>query len=130
MDQAAVEYICSSVARATARVRQVFRTRTDAPEILNRFWCVQDLLTRLLEMAFENPGDFFSVQQKAYPSLISDVVDVMSLAAKKQFAQMPAVSQACESTNELLIRLVSLKATRPVSATMSDLAHGSQAKRH
>ncbi|MBV8810474.1 MAG: hypothetical protein JO033_17525 [Acidobacteriaceae bacterium] len=81
-------------------------------------------------MAFENPGDFFSVQQKAYPSLISDVVDVMSLAAKKQFAQMPAVSQACESTNELLIRLVSLKATRPVSATMSGLARGLQSKRY
>jgi len=110
MDRAISERVCRSVEEATAQVREVFRTRMETSEVLDRFWCVQDQLNRLLNTASENPREFFSIQQRAYPSLIWDVIDLISFAAKGNFTRTAAVNQSCESINRLLIEITRLKA--------------------
>jgi hypothetical protein len=82
VDRATTEQICRSLAEATARASEVFKSKLGTEQIHDRFWCVQDQLSRALESASENSGQFFAYQRNAFPSLFSDVIEMISFTSK------------------------------------------------
>ena len=109
MDRAAVQYLCHEASMATAKVRDVFRQRIARPDILDRFWSVQDHLARLVDAASDHPEKVFDVLNQEYSHLLRDIIDVLVFAASTRIAHNAAVTASCESINELLMRLERLK---------------------
>jgi hypothetical protein len=64
-----------------------------------------------LDAASDGPDEFFDLQRQAYPSLILNVIDVIRFAARGQFAHIAAVNQSCDSINDLLIKIMALRAS-------------------
>ncbi|MBV8808239.1 MAG: hypothetical protein JO033_06150 [Acidobacteriaceae bacterium] len=107
------QQLCVSIAEAVTQAREVFQVRMDVTETLDRFWCVQDQLHRLVNLAAERPGDAFPVQEQAYPSLVPDIVELISFARKGHFTHIAALHQSCEAINQLLLQLAMLKPPNP-----------------
>jgi hypothetical protein len=95
-EETTIETLCSA-ADAIANLREVFRVRMSTSEILARFWCLQDLLNRLLNVAAESPRHFFNVLERGYPTFIPEVLDLITFASKVHLTQIAAVYQSCES---------------------------------
>ena len=117
MNRVPVKDLCHAASSAAARVRDVFRERSDTPEVLERFWCVQDSLDRLVEAASDYPDEVFEVLKREQPRLFQDIIDVLASTAKTRAAHNAGVSAACENINERLVKLEMLKLARATRAT-------------
>jgi hypothetical protein len=118
-EETTIETLCSA-GEAIANLREVFRIRMSTSEILARFWCLQDLLNRLLSVAAENPKGFFNILERGYPTFIPEVLDLISFASKAHLTQIAAVYQSCESINDRLLRINMLKVSGAPCYTSTD----------
>jgi hypothetical protein len=117
MEIAKTERLCQNVECCVADVRQVFRSSMPIPEVLDRFWRLQDNLSRLLEALSDDPVEATAAMD-GYPSLLQDVVDVLGFVANLQsFRNLPAVREAVESINNSLLEIQYLKQARAMAAS-------------
>jgi hypothetical protein len=99
MEIAQLERLCQNVASSVCEVRTVFRSSLAVADILDRFWRLQDNLSRLLEAITDHPSETMEVLE-AHPRLLTDVVDVLEFSAKLQnLNNIAAVREAGESIN-------------------------------
>jgi hypothetical protein len=86
-------------------------------EILDRFWGLQDNLSRLLEAITDYPAETMEALEK-YPRLLTDVVDVLEFSAKLQtLRNIAAVRDAGESINTSLVEIQYLRQSRALTAS-------------
>lgn len=118
MDNPSIEGLCQNVASSVTAVRQVFRSAVPVPQILDRFWRLQDNLYRLLEAMTDHPAKTAEALDK-YPGLLKDVVDVLEFSSKLQtFRNIPAVREASESINNSLVEIQYLRQSRAMVASV------------
>ena len=117
MDTCKVESICQNVADAVAEVRRIFRSSFSVPEILDRYWALQDNLSRLLEAITDYPTAAMEALD-GWPNLLKDVVDVLAFSSKLQsLKSIPAVREAGEAINNTLLEIQYLRQARVLTAT-------------
>jgi hypothetical protein len=105
MDTSQIESICQNVTASVAEVRRVFRSSLPVPEILDRYWALQDNLSRLLEAMADYPIAALDTLE-AFPNLLKDVVDVLTLSSTLQMLKnIPAVREAGDSINNTLLEI-------------------------
>jgi hypothetical protein len=112
-----IESICKNVAASVNEVRRVFRSAPPVPEILNRYWGLQDNLSRLLEAMTDHPIASLEALE-GFPNLLKDVVDVLAFSSKLQMLKnIPAVREAGDAINNSLLEIQYLKQARTLTAT-------------
>lgn len=117
MDTSHIEDLCQNVASSVAQVRSVFRSSPAVPEILDRYWGLQDNLSRLLEALTDHP-DKTAEAFDSCPGLLNDVVDVLEFSLKLETVNnIAAVREASESINDSLMEIQYLKQSRALTAS-------------
>ena len=109
MTTADIERLCDDVARAVEQVRKGFRSKLDTPEVLDRFWCLQDQVNRLVESASDCPSQTFDVIKETHPRLIRNILDVLNFAEKTQFSSAPAITTSVLRIDRSLAKLEFLR---------------------
>jgi hypothetical protein len=92
------------LANANRRLQTSIRTRAEIQELLDRFWAVQDELGRFLQAADKTPWLTTQV-----PGLSSAIFNEIRSVSSLKSSRVAAIQNACESINQLLIRLEKLK---------------------
>ena len=110
MDTTETGRLCKAVEHAAAQINESFTERTPTSEILNEFWRLQDLLSRLLEAVENEHGEV-----KQCRNLIRKVVPILESPRLRKISWLPAVKLACETINSYLISLE--QATQQSKAT-------------
>lgn len=100
MDTAETVRLCKELEYAAAQVRTLIGDRTDITEVLDRFWRLQDSLYRLV-----NAVDGECSEISRCRKLIRYVVSTLESSQTTRWAKVPAVRDACDKINNLLIRL-------------------------
>jgi len=96
----------------------VFRSSLPVTDILNRFWYLQDNLSRLLEAITDHPAETMGTLGQ-YPSLLSDVVDVLERSAMlPDLRTIAAVRDAGESITSLVGEIQYLRQSRALAASV------------
>ena len=114
-----IERICEGVAFSVAQVRIVFCSSLPVTDILNRFWYLQDNLSRLLEAITDHPAQTLEVLE-SYPSLLGDVADVLERSSKlPSLRNIAAVREAGDSINSSLAKIQGLWQSRALAASAS-----------
>src|ERR1700685_3559088 len=117
MDSSQIERLCQNVASAVAEGRTVFRSSLPVAEILNRYWALQDNLSRLLEAITDHPSETLEVLDE-HPRLLTDVIDVLEFSSKLHMLKtIAAVREAGESINSSLLEIQYLKQSRALAAS-------------
>jgi hypothetical protein len=117
MKSSEIDRLCQNVATAVSEVRTVFRSSLPVAEILNRFWALQDHLSRLLEAISDYAGETVEVLEN-YPRLLSDVVDVLEFSSKLQtLRNIAAVKESAESINGSLLSIQYARQSRALIAS-------------
>jgi hypothetical protein len=117
MEIAKIERLSQNVASSVSEVRKTFRSSYPVPDILDRFWRLQDNLSRLLEAAIDHPSETSEVLEHD-PRLLTDVVDVLAFSAKLQnLRTIAAVREATESINNSLVEIQYLRQSRALTAS-------------
>jgi len=117
METAQIEVLCENVAASVHQVRRIFRSPLPVPDILDRFWGLQDHLSRLLEALTDHPSETMQALE-AHPRLLSDVVDVLEFSSKLQVLKnIPAVREAGENINSSLLDIQYLRQARALAVT-------------
>lgn len=107
-----IDDLCQQLAVCVSEVRGVFRSSLPVPEILNRFWSLQDNLSRLLEAISDYPAQTLEVLEW-YPHLLKDVVDVLEFSSRlTSLAQIAGVRQSAEAINNSLLEIQYARQTR------------------
>ena len=109
METVDIEGLCDNVAKAVERVRIGFRSKLDTSELLERFWCLQDHVTRLLESASDSRQQTFDILKRMHPRLIRDILDVLHFTEKTQFKNASAICAAGHNINRSLAKLEFLR---------------------
>ena len=113
MDTTETGRLCKTVEYAAAQVRSTIGDHADTSEILDRFWFLQDALSRLLEAVDNEDGDVTQCR-----GLIRKVVEVLGSPQVRKLSLIPAVKLACETINSCLISLE--QTTQPAGTTFCD----------
>ena len=100
MQTADATELCRSANDAVNQIRPILQGRTDTFQVLDRFWCLQDVLARLVQAVNDAP-----VVAQEYRGLIRRVIEVLSDAKDLHFTSIPAVAAASEAINLSLIEL-------------------------
>jgi hypothetical protein len=117
MEPSQIERVCEGVAAAVFEVRTVFRSAPPVSEILNRFWALQDQLSRLLEAITDHPLATMEVLDK-HAGLLADVVDVLEFSSKlPSLRSIAAVRESGESINASLLEIQYMRQTRAMAAS-------------
>ena len=117
MEDPNIERLCQNVASSVSDVRRIFRSSLPVPDILDRFWRLQDNLSRLLEAITDQTTETLGALE-AHPGLLSDVVDVLEFSSKLQMLRnIAAVREAGESINSSLLEIQYLRQSRALTAT-------------
>ena len=112
-----IERLCHNVAVCVAEVRAVFRSTAPVPEILDRFWCLQDNLSRLLEAISDYPVETLEALE-SHPWLLSDVVDVLEFSSKLQsIRNIAAVRESADAINNSLLEIQYARHARALAAS-------------
>lgn len=99
MNTIAAGRLCQDVEDAAVQIRTLIGYRTEIGEILDRFWLLQDALNRLVDALDDDGG-----QASECRKLIRLVVAALESQGGRR-ATIPAVKNACDKINALLIRL-------------------------
>jgi hypothetical protein len=86
-------------------VRLWFRSSVDTSELLDRFCCLQDQVSRLVESASDAREETFDVLKRKHPDLIRDIIELVSFTEKVHLNNASAVSHACSAISRSLARL-------------------------
>ena len=103
-----IDGLCNGVARAVEQASIGFRLDMGTAEVLDRFWCLQDQVSRLVESACDHGRETFDILERKHPGLIQDIVRLLDLAEKLHLKHAPAVRGASSAINCSLARLHSL----------------------
>lgn len=90
-----INLLCSGVANAVEQVQIGFRSHTETSEVLDRLWCLQDQIARLVESASEFQEETFDLLKRRHPDLIRDIEDVLNFTEKLHLNTASAMSAAC-----------------------------------
>ena len=112
MDTTETGRLRKTVEYAAAQVRTSIGEHADTPEILDRFWFLQDALSQLLEAVDNANGDVSQCR-----GLIHRVVEVLASPQVRKISHIPAVKLACETINSCLISLE--QTTQPPRTTLA-----------
>ena len=104
-----MEELCKNVENAVEQLRTGFRSKIDTPEMLDRFWCVQDHLARLVDSASDYQQDTFDILRRNHPRLIRNIIDVLSFTDRGQLRSLSAVNRATLAINGSLAALEYLR---------------------
>jgi hypothetical protein len=117
MQSSEIESLCQNVAASVSEVRAVFRSSLPVPEILDRFWCLQDNISRLLEAISDYPAETLQALE-GHPRLLTDVVDVLEFSAKlPSLRNIAAVRESAASINNSLLEIQYSRQSRAVAAS-------------
>ncbi|MGI9069771.1 MAG: hypothetical protein ACR2JB_00195 [Bryobacteraceae bacterium] len=105
MDTIEVDQLCNDVAKAVEQLRIGFRANLDTPEVLDRFWCLQDQLARLIESASDRREETLDVLKRTHPGLVRDILNVLSFTEKLHFDNTSAGRTASLAINRSLAKL-------------------------
>jgi hypothetical protein len=100
MDTTETGMLCQAIEHAAAQINESFTERTPTSEILDEFWLLIDLLSRLLEAVENEHGD---VEQCR--NLIRNVVPILESPRLCKISWLPAVKLASETIINYLISL-------------------------
>jgi hypothetical protein len=100
MDAATISQHLKPVENANRRLQTSIRTRANVEELLDRVWCLQDELRRLLQVVDESP--WIATQ---LPGLSSAIINEIRSMDFLKISRLAAVQNACESINQSLILL-------------------------
>jgi len=93
--------LCQNVEHATAQIRTSIGDRTGISEILDRFWLLQDSLSRLIQSAADHErGNMTQCR-----SVIRKVLSILESPQARKQSSISGVRLACEAINSSLIRL-------------------------
>src|SRR3954447_7504453 len=109
MDTVDIERLCASVENAVEQVSIGVQSKIDSPKLLDRFWCLQDQVTRLVESASDSRQETFEVLKKMHPALIQNIRDALNFARKLHFDSASALSGAAAAINRSLTKLEQLR---------------------
>lgn len=109
METADIERLCDDVANAVERVRIGFRSKLTASEWIDRFWCLQDQVARLVESASDFQQQTFDIIQRAHPRLIPNIVSVLHFTEQMRSQHASAISAAILRINRSLIKIEFLR---------------------
>ena len=113
-----IETVHESLSASVVEARAVFRTSLPVPEILNRFWALQDNLYRLLEAIKDYPAETTHVLQR-HPRLLDDVADVLERSGKTETLQnLAAVRESAESIHSSLFEIHQAQQARLMTASV------------
>lgn len=113
-----IESVCEGVAFSVAQVRMVFHSALPVTEILNRFWYLQDNLSRLLEAVTDHPTETLEALETC-PRLLADVADVLERSSKlANLRSIAAVREAGDSINSSLAEIQHLWESRAMAAAV------------
>ena len=101
--------ICQELAVDVKAAHSVLRTSTDLGETLDVIWQVQDQLRKLVMAADDSPGETLSLLAGVYPSLIREIIRLLTMASQGGFSRIDALQQSCASINNSLIELEQIK---------------------
>lgn len=114
-----IEHVCQDVSSSITEVRKTFRSGLPVTDILDRFWRLQDNLSRLLEAITDHPKETTEILE-THPRLLPDVVDVLEFSSKLQtLRNIPAVREAGESINNSLLEIQYVRQLRALVASAS-----------
>jgi hypothetical protein len=86
-------------------------------DILDRYWRLQDNVSRLLEAMTDHPAETLAALE-AHPGLLTEVVDLLEFSSKLQtLKNIAAVREAGESINSSLLEIEYLRQSRALTAT-------------
>ena len=112
-----IERLCQNVSVSVSEVRAVFRSALPVPEILDRFWCLQDNLSRLLEAISDYPVETLEALG-SHPRLLSDVVDVLEFSSKlSNLRNIAAVRESADAINNSLLEIQYARQARALAAS-------------
>jgi hypothetical protein len=100
MDTTETGRLCSAIEHAVAQINDSFTERTPTSEILDEFWRLQDLISRLLEAVENEHGE-----AKQCRNLIRKVILILESPRTRKISCLPAVNLAIETINSSLITL-------------------------
>lgn len=93
MDMIDIDRLCNNVADAVERVRTAFLSEIDISEMLDRYWCLQDQVYRLVESASDHREETFDILERKHSRLIQDIVDSLR-STEMHLKRSSAVSSA------------------------------------
>jgi hypothetical protein len=112
-----IEVVCESLSASVAEAKAVFRTSLPVPEVLNRFWTLQDNLYRLLEAIKDYPAETIRMMDR-YPRLLNDIADVLTDSANIQsLRNLAAVRESADSMHSSLFEIHQARQARPMTAS-------------
>lgn len=112
-----IEAVCESLTTSVAEARAVFGGSLPVSEILNRFWALQDNLSRLLEAVKDHPAETAQLLER-YPGLLDNVADVLERSANVQtLSNLAAVRESAESIHSSLFEIHQARRARMVTAS-------------
>jgi hypothetical protein len=112
-----IECLCQELTVSVSEVRTLFRSSFPVAEILDRFWALQDNLSRLLEAISDYPAETLEVLE-SHPRLLTDVVDVLEFLSKlPDLRQIAAVRESAEAIKNSLLEIQCARQTRAVAAS-------------
>jgi hypothetical protein len=91
---------CRDVEHTAAQIRTLIGERTDISEILDRFWLLEDLLNRLIDVVDQERGDVVQCR-----SVIRNVVNAMDSPQVRKRTIIPGMRIVCDKINDLLAQL-------------------------
>jgi len=117
-DDSLVALQCDAVAQALQQLRDTFRSRNspDIVELLDQFWAVQDHLHRLLAALSDDPAKLHNLDQR-YPSLSSEVTEILSSASSTPVGSLGAVTYSCRAIHDSLFKIQNLKHSSAMAAS-------------
>lgn len=103
-----VESLCRTLSRSISSVRNALHSRP-IPEVLDRFWNIQDHLNRLVDLASVCSEVVFWSMEEDFPTLLDDVRDLLASASRGAVAHNTAAHACCRTINQLLTKLESYR---------------------
>ena len=116
MDAIDIDELCADVSKAVGDIRMGFRSNIDTAEVLDRFWCLQDQISRLVESAVDRRQETLHLLKQRHPRLIQNVIDVLSFAEKLHITDRSAIAAATFAINRSLEKLEYLREQANVAA--------------
>ncbi|MFL6354568.1 MAG: hypothetical protein ACJ74Z_22335 [Bryobacteraceae bacterium] len=109
LDNFEIATLFKNIASTVEQVTLAFRSSVCTREMRNRFWCLQDQIARLVELASDRREETFEILRQKHPRLIRDILDVLSSRDKQRVSRASAVNRASAAINHSLTRLEYLR---------------------
>jgi hypothetical protein len=87
--------------KAAAEI-SLLRLDADRAEILEKFWMLHDGILQLADSVSDRPKEAAELMANQYKPLVQQIVDTLSFARVRKFADIPAVNQACDHIHSQL----------------------------